>query len=93
VRGSIENCGDAAVILIPQEPELRRDQFMRVAKCGAHGQFEFSGVRPGSYYGIAGHFTAHWREIGTDDRLLNQSTTLTVRNNESTSAAIPLVAR
>jgi hypothetical protein len=91
VRGTIEDCGSAAVMLIPQEPELRRDQFMRVTKCSANGQFEFSGVRPGTYYGIAGHFTAHWREIGADDRLLNQAETVRVREGESTAAKIPVV--
>jgi len=95
VRGAIEGCGSAKVFLIPQQVDLRRDQFIRFTPCGANGSFEFAGVRPGTYYGIAiaGHISARFRELGADDRLLNQSTTLTVRPNESTSTKIPMVER
>jgi len=53
VRGAIDRCNGAHVFLIPADPALRRDQFIRLAACRANGQFEFSGVRPGEYYGVA----------------------------------------
>jgi hypothetical protein len=39
--------------LIPQDPALRRDGFVRLTSCGQNGRFEITAVRPGEYYGLA----------------------------------------
>ncbi len=90
VRGTVDACGAAHVFLIPQEPALRRDGFIRIAACDRDGRFEFSAVRPGEYYGLAlvkdpQSFTAL-----ADDRALGQAAKVTVRSNENTTAGIPL---
>ena len=92
VRGTIEGCGDAHVLLIPQDQALRRHAFIYIATCSKSGQFEIPAVRPGEYYGLAdaGEPSA---AILHDGGLLKQAARVTVRANESTSADIRLIAR
>lgn len=92
VRGTVEGCGDAHILLIPQDPALRRHAFIYIGACGQNGRFEFPAVRPGEYYGLAdaGKPSA---AILQDDGLLKQASKVTVRANESTSADIRVIAR
>jgi hypothetical protein len=92
VRGTIEACGAANVLLIPQDPKIRRHAFLRVTTCGQNGQFEFQAVRPGEYYGLAitGDQSA---AVLQDSALLRQAARVTVRANESVSADIRVIAR
>jgi len=95
VRGTIEDCGAGNVFLIPQDPALRRGDFIRRATCGPNGRFEIPAVRPGEYYGLA--IAADDRmlldQAVQDDGLLKQASRVSVRANESTSAEIRLIAR
>jgi hypothetical protein len=95
VRGNIEACGAARIFLIPQDPARRRRNFILSTTCGQAGGFEFSGVRPGEYYGIAILSANPTPQYGgmLDDGVLKQASRVSVRGNESTAADIPLVTR
>jgi uncharacterized GH25 family protein len=88
VRGTIEGCGSKHVFLVPQEPALRRNGFIRIATCDRNGHFEFPAVRPGEYYGIAPAIEPRSFAGLGDEGLLKQAGQVTVRANESTSADI-----
>jgi hypothetical protein len=51
VRGTVEKCAGASVVLLPQDTDLI-DQTTS-ARCDDHGNFEVRDLRPGSYYAIA----------------------------------------
>jgi hypothetical protein len=53
VRGNVEDCGGATVVLVPQDPKLQTVGFIHRAKCQANGSFEIGGLRPGEYYAYA----------------------------------------
>lgn len=93
VQGTIEACGAGRVTLLPQDPALRRHEFVRENACGPSGQFQFSAVRPGDYYGfaISGDSSAGWYPAVLDGSLLQDATKVTVRANEHTSADIRLL--
>jgi len=50
IRGAIENCGIAQVLLLPHEEGLWNYRFIKRAGCDATGHFTISGLRPGEYY-------------------------------------------
>jgi hypothetical protein len=86
VRGA---CAFGSILLIPQDPKLRRPDFIRRANCAQNGAFEIPAVRPGEYYGLAvAGDAAIW-----DEDLLKQASSVTVRANESTSTEIRLITR
>ncbi len=93
VQGTIEACGAGRVLLLPQDPALRRHEFLRETNCGPSGQFQFSAVRPGDYYGFAvsGDSSARWYTALLDGSLLKDAGKVTVRANEHTSADIRLL--
>jgi len=74
VRGTIEDCGAARVLLIPQNPALCRGAFIRTTSCAPNGGFEFSPVRPGEYFGfaIAWWSPTLWYGAVPDDGLLSR---------------------
>jgi hypothetical protein len=53
VRGKVDECGSATVVLAPQDRTLQEPQFVQTAKCGDSGRFEISHLRPGEYYAFA----------------------------------------
>ena len=53
VRGTVEKCEGATVVLIPQDEAFIDDQFIRHSQCDATGKFEVGGLRPGDYYAYA----------------------------------------
>jgi hypothetical protein len=93
VRGTLDACGSHHVFLVPQEPALRRDGFIRITGCDSNGHFEFPAVRPGEYYGIAMAKEPRSFADLSNDNVLSQGNKVTVRANESTSAAVRLVER
>jgi hypothetical protein len=94
VRGSVESCGAGEVLLIPQDPALRRNGFIHQTSCAQNGRFEIPAVRPGEYYGFALAVDApagvrrklHGFHPELDQNLINQSVRITVRSNEATLA-------
>ena len=53
VSGKVEECGNAVVVLVPQEDVLRDPQFVQTARCGDHDRFEIPNLRPGGYLAFA----------------------------------------
>src|SRR5437763_1541208 len=53
VRGTVEDCGGATVVLAPQDPNLQYPDFIRRAACQQNGWYEITGLRPGEYYAFA----------------------------------------
>lgn len=90
VVGSIDGCGGAHVVLVPRDEALRRPEMIRETRCGPNGQFEFSGVRPGEYYGIALSGETWYAQIG-DETMLGRAGKVSVRANEHTTADIALI--
>ena len=41
------------IVLIPQDPLLQDPQFLRTARCGEDGRYEFRSVKPGDYSAFA----------------------------------------
>jgi hypothetical protein len=103
VRGTAEGCATGQVVLIPQDPALRRDGFIRRTGCGQNGRFEITAVRPGEYYGLAVVAPAGPRlsdfsagpplAAGLEQNLINQSIRITVRSNEATLADLHPIAQ
>jgi uncharacterized GH25 family protein len=95
VRGTIEACGAGRVLLIPQDPALRRGGFIRHTTCAQNGRFEIPAVRPGEYYGlaVAGDSPTPWYAAMLNDGLLRQASRVTVHAGETVAAEIRLVTR
>lgn len=93
VRGTVESCGGGRVLLIPQDPALRRDGFIQRTACDPNGRFTIAAVRPGDYYGVVlpSDAPAGAPPPEFDQSLLNQCTRITVRANESSSADLRLL--
>ena len=53
VRGNIEDCGDAVIVLAPRDAALRQNELVATGRCSAGGHFEIDNVRPGDYYAYA----------------------------------------
>jgi len=53
LRGSVENCGSASVLVLPEDEGLWDFRFIRRATCNRSGNFESGGLRPGGYYALA----------------------------------------
>jgi 5-hydroxyisourate hydrolase-like protein (transthyretin family) len=94
VRGKDDSCNGAHVVLIPQNPWLRRTGFIRHATCGPNGGFEIPAI-PGEYYGlaIAGDSPTPWYAGILDDGLIKQAISITVRANETTSVEMRPITR
>ena len=91
VRGIIEGCASARILLLPQDPALRRGEFLRETNCGQNGHFEFTAVRPGEYYGLAimsGSSPRWYADLRDDDLIGRRASKVTVRANEFITAEI-----
>jgi protocatechuate 3,4-dioxygenase beta subunit len=94
VRGTVEECGAATVVLIPQNLTLRRRPYVRNAKCKANGGYEFTAVRPGEYYVLAlnpSDPAFNLLSTDVDQGKLNAAAKATVRPNESTLADLQVM--
>jgi hypothetical protein len=91
VRGTVEDCGSARVLLVPQEPALQGfGDFVRSVACNAGGHFEIANIRPGEYYAYAFEQQPPIQEL-TD--LVNQAVRVTVRSGELSSVALRVTRR
>jgi hypothetical protein len=80
LRGTVENCGTASVLLLPQDEGLWNFRFIRRVSCDSSGHFDIRDLRPGNYYALA---LDRIDPSGLDDlstlrRLANQSTKVQV---------------
>jgi hypothetical protein len=88
VRGTVEECGSATVLLVSQDATLRaRREYVRSSKCSSKSTYEFTAVRPGDYYVLAlspsdPAFTFMSTDLNQGH--LNAAAHVTVRSNEST---------
>jgi len=94
VRGTVEECGSATVVLVPQDATLRaRREYVRNSKCSSKGTYEFTAVRPGDYYALAlsaSDPAFNFMSTDLNQGHLNAATTVTVRPNESTQVDLKL---
>jgi protocatechuate 3,4-dioxygenase beta subunit len=89
VRGAVEDCEAATVVLVPQDLTLRRRPYIRNSKCTAKGGYEFTAVRPGEYYVLAlnpSDPAFNFMSTDVDQGRLNLATRIMVRPNEATLA-------
>ena len=49
VRGTVEDCGSATVVLMPQDNALREPQFVQTTSCAEAGRFEMTNILPGLF--------------------------------------------
>jgi len=94
VRGTVENCGDGGVLLVPQDPAARRSEEIRRTLCEAGGRYEFAGVRPGDYYVIAllRDPSAYFWSMEWKDAMEKQSASATVKAKEAVTLDLKAVA-
>jgi hypothetical protein len=87
VRGTAEKCASGGVMLVPQEPGLRRPGFQYSKPCDSNDRYEIGAVRPGDYYVLAlpGDGPDPWFRAKLDDTVLNQAAKVTVRAGETFS--------
>jgi hypothetical protein len=87
VRGAVEDCGSAHVVLAPQEPALQGiGGFIRHADCDPSGHFEISNMRPGEYYGYAFDRQPPMKDLA--EQLVNRAVRVTVRSGEFSAATL-----
>ena len=88
VRGTVEDCAGAEVLLVPQDPGLRQVEFVRRATCNEGGRYQIAQVRPGDYFAFA--FDDAPVTLDAISRiaqaLVNQAVNVTVRPGEAISA-------
>jgi hypothetical protein len=87
VRGTVEDCGSAHVVLVPQERALQSfGDFIGHSACDASGRFEISNMRPGEYYAYAFDQEPPIRDLA--ELLVNQAVRVTLRSGEFSAAAL-----
>jgi hypothetical protein len=87
VRGTVEDCSSASVVLVPQVRALQGiGDFIRHASCDAGGHFEIAKVRPGEYYAYA--FDQQPPIKGLTELLVNRAVRVTVRSGEFSGVAL-----
>jgi hypothetical protein len=87
VRGTVEDCGSARVVLVPQEPALQGySDFIGHSSCDAGGRFEISHLRPGEYYAYAFEQQPPIQDLAVP--LVNHAVRVTVRSGEFSAAAL-----
>ncbi len=93
VQGTVADCGDANVILLPKDRSMRRQSLVRMARCAEGGRFEIPSVRPGDYYifALASGNSALVPPYEMDRDYLNQAVRLTVTNNSTASVELKVI--
>jgi hypothetical protein len=89
VRGTVEECGSATVVLVPRDPALRRREYIKGTKCRANGGYELRAVRPGEYLALAlpaSDPAFNFMSTDLNQAQLNAGVSVTVRANEATMA-------
>ena len=85
VRGMVEDCGSAGVVLVPQERALQGfNDFIGHAASDASGHFEISNMRPGGAY----PFDQQPPIKDLAELLVNHAVRVTVRSGEFSGTAL-----
>jgi hypothetical protein len=84
VRGFVEDCNGATVLIAPQDPRI--PDFTKTTVCRAGGAFEIAALAPGEYYAYAFAEAPGALELGrlALAPLTNSAVRVTVRANEAT---------
>jgi hypothetical protein len=95
VRGTVDDCGNATVVLLPQDNALREPQFVQTTRCAEAGRFEMTNLRPGDYYAFA---FDQWEGpaaliSGFDQSLVNQAVTAHVQKGDVLTIDLRVTAR
>ena len=94
VRGTVEDCGGATVVLAPQTPALQYSEFVQQTKCQQGGRFEITGMRPGEYYAFAFDQPVGMMEISSfASKWVSQAVRVTVRPGEASDASLKVTQR
>ena len=93
VRGSVEECGAAVVLLLPQERRIRRQGITRQVRCSEGNQFEIPSVRPGEYYllALAPNSSVLAPPYDLDQDYLNHAQKVSVAGNASVRADLKVM--
>src|SRR5205823_6568082 len=85
VRGTVEDCSGATVVLTPTDPKLQQPQFVQTAKCADGGSFDISNLRPGDYHAFAFERWEGPLELlsGFDQTLINRAVNVHVKAGET----------
>jgi len=87
VRGTVEDCGSAHVVLVPQERALQGfGDFIRRAACDAGGHFVVANIRPGEYYAFAFDRQPPIKDLA--ELLVSHAARVTVRSGEFSGVAL-----
>jgi hypothetical protein len=87
VRGTVEDCGSAHVVLVPQERALQGfNDFIGHVTCDASGRFEIANMRPGEYFAYAFDQQPPIKDLA--ELLVNQAARVTVRSGEFSGVAL-----
>ena len=79
---------------MPVDVALRHLSIIRTARCDANGKFEILCIRPGQYYAFALPADDSFAPLeDLDSALIQQSTTVTVIDNEVVTPEIRLIKR
>jgi hypothetical protein len=96
VRGTVEKCAGGTVRLLAHDKAKWRQGFVFFAPCDASDRYAITPVRPGEYYAlaIAGDSPTPWyATMWDDDGLVNNASTITVREGENSSADLRAIKR
>jgi hypothetical protein len=93
VRGSVEDCGAATVLLLPQDRAMRRQGIVRQAQCSEGDHFEIAWVRPGDYYlfAFAPGSSAVIPPYDLDQEYLNRAVKLTVAGGSASQVDLKVI--
>jgi hypothetical protein len=93
VQGSVKDCGDASVMLLPQDESMRRQGVVRLVRCVEGDRFEIPSVRPGDYYifALTSGSPALIPPHDLDQDYLNQAVTLTVASNGAVKVDLKVI--
>jgi len=95
VRGMVEDCGSATVVLAPQDSALQEPQFVQTTRCGDQGRFQIANVRPGDYYAFAFDQWGGAAELlsGLDQSLVNKAVRVRVERGALSNVALRITSR
>lgn len=91
LRGTVEDCGNASIVVAPQDASLQRgDPYsVRFGRCSANGQFEIGNLRPGKYYAFAFATPSDRASfLAALPNLVNNAVSIEVQAKESVTAEL-----
>jgi len=94
IRGTVEDCGNATVVVAPQDPLLQRGDLLavRYVQCTEDGHFEVRNLHPATYYAFA--FNPPVMNVSSFlsslPALINKAASVEVKANESSNVDLKI---